>query len=162
MEISIGIRISVRARAPPVESGFRLNRKQSARNRKQKLVYTRISRSRGNNAIPSIFSSRFQIRARSYAKSSASVDENPGARQAWNFQFSWNERTVDSLDLPSVSFQDIPFNKIPAKLRHRRYKQPAILTALDSKVKLLLTNDHYCFPIGGAPIFFWQIWYDNF
>lgn len=66
--------------------------------------------------------------------------------------------TVDSLDLPSVSFQDIPFNKIPAKLRHRRYKQPAILTALDSKVKLLLKRSskrsllfsHF----GGAPIFF--------
>lgn len=47
--------------------------------------------------------------------------------------------TVDSLDLPSVSFQDIPFNKIPAKLRHRRYKQPAILSALDSKVKFSQT-----------------------
>lgn len=64
--------------------------------------------------------------------------------------------TVDSLDLPSVSFQDIPFNKIPAKLRHRCYKQPAILTALDSKVKLLLTNDHYCFPISVELQFFFD------
>lgn len=64
--------------------------------------------------------------------------------------------TVDSLDLPSVSFQDIPFNKIPAKLRHRRYKQPAILSALDSKVKLLLTNDHYCFSISVELQFFFD------
>lgn len=63
--------------------------------------------------------------------------------------------TVVSLDLPSVSFQDIPFNKIPAK-RHRRYKQPAILSALDSKVKLLLTNDHCCFPISVELQFFFD------
>ena len=69
-----------------MESGFRLNRKQSARSKTKAGLYADFTESRGgeggNNAIPSIFSSRFQIRARGYAKSSASVDENPGARQA--------------------------------------------------------------------------------